>query len=89
MRKQAVQMGYEYEVGDIVKLKTASCGSFEWGNSARGGGFQVKMHRLRASGDACAASGGKKARRPAQKFIKFYNSSIEKIDKSLAKYDEL
>ena len=31
MRKQAVQMGYEYEVGDIVKLKKPHpCGSFEW-----------------------------------------------------------
>ncbi len=43
MRKQAVQMGYEYEVGDIVKLKkTHPCGSFEWEILRVGADFRLK-----------------------------------------------
>ncbi len=43
MRKQAVQMGYEYEVGDIVKLKKPHpCGSFEWEILRVGADFKLK-----------------------------------------------
>ena len=43
MRKQAVQMGYEYEVGDIVKLKKPHpCGSFEWEILRVGADFRLK-----------------------------------------------
>ena len=43
MRKQAVQMGYEYEVGDIVKLKKPHpCGSFAWEILRVGADFRLK-----------------------------------------------
>ncbi|MEZ3494388.1 MAG: DUF951 domain-containing protein [Lachnospiraceae bacterium] len=36
-------MGYEYEVGDIVKLKkTHPCGSFEWEILRVGADFRLK-----------------------------------------------
>ena len=33
------------------------------GNSSYGNGFQVKMHRMRASGDAAKKTGGEKYKR--------------------------
>lgn len=57
-------MAYQYEVGDIVKLKKKHpCGSFEWGNPSCGCGFPAKMYRLRASDHGCTKDRRKKHKR--------------------------
>lgn len=43
-------MAFDYEVGDIVKLKKKHpCGAFRVGNPARRCGFSAEMCRLRTS----------------------------------------
>ena len=54
-------MGWEYAVGDVVKLKKPHpCGSFEWEILRVGADFRLKMYRVRSSSNAAAPSGGKK-----------------------------
>lgn len=71
MRKQAVQMGYEYEVGDIVKLKKPHpCGSFEWEILRVGADFRLKCIGCGHQVMLARRQVEKKHEGPAQKFIK-------------------
>ena len=76
-------MGYEYEVGDIVKLKKPHpCGSPEWEILRVGADFRLKCtgcgHQV-----MLPPSGGEEHKGTAQKKL------VEKIDKSLAKYKKI
>lgn len=77
-------MGYEYEVGDIVKLKKPHpCGSPEWEILRVGADFRLK----------CTGCGHQVMlpRRQVEKSTKGLRKKklVEKIDKSLAKYKKI
>ena len=56
-------MAYQYEVGDIVKLKKQHpCGSNEWEILRVGADFRLKMHGMWTSYYACKKTCRKKIR---------------------------
>ena len=59
-------MTYQYEVGDIVKLKKQHpCGSSEWEILRVGADF--RLHRVRSSNHDCTETGGKKHKKFTEK----------------------
>ena len=61
-RKRGNKMAQsKYEVGDVIKMKKKHpCGSFEWGDSARGSGLSTEMSGVRTSDYDCQENRGKK-----------------------------